>query len=133
MSAPSSRAKHAIAACSSCHKRDRHVLISGQPTPSEAAGEHFRAHPTWSQCPEERGGSHENVSSPAACLREERTFHSSILHSLGRRLSEHLVRGFKSKLQEDRKTGKGRDGPVSDLLGLCFMPCSENPFNFCVT
>ena len=133
MSGPSSRAQHAIAACSSCHKRDGHVLISGWPTPSEAAGQHFRAHPTWSQYPEERDGSHENVSSPAACLREERTFHSSILHSLGRRLSEHLVRGFKSKLQEDRKRGKGRDGPVSDLLGLCFMPCSENPFNFCVT
>lgn len=80
-----------------------------------------------------RDGSHENVSSPAPCLGEERTFHSSILHSLGRRLSEHLIRGFKSKLQEDRKRGKGRDGPVSDLLGLCFMPCSENPFNFCIT
>lgn len=44
-----------------------------------------------------------------------------------------VIRGFKSKVQEDRKRGKIRDGPVCDLLGLCFMPCSENLFNFCIT
>lgn len=46
---------------------------------------------------------------------------------------EAVIRGLKSKAQEDRKRGTIRDGPGSDLRGLCFMPCSENLFNFCIT
>lgn len=102
--------------------RDGHVPISEQPASCEAARQHFRAHPTRRPCPAERDGSLENVSAPAPCRGGTGTFHPCIPYGPQERLSGQLIRGFKSKIQEDRGRGK-KEGMVLCLTFLDYVSC----------